>query len=287
MNGFSNRPGQVTPTVAYTTLALVAFAANSVLCRVALRDAVVDAATFSTIRIISGAVTLLLVTVASGTPGMTGSWTSAGLLAAYAVPFSFAYTGLSAGTGALIMFGTVQVTMLAAALRSGERPHVAQWTGLSLALAGLVVLVFPGLTSPPLTAAVLMAVAGVTWGLYSVRGRGKTNPLADTTGNFVRAVPFVVAVSLVTLPRMHIEAGGVALAVASGAVASGVGYVIWYAALRGLTGMQSAIVQLSVPVLTALGGVIFLTETISIRLVLSAVLVLGGIALTLVGRPTT
>ena len=272
------------PAVAYTTMALVAFAANSILCRIALREAAVDAATFSTIRIISGAATLLLVTVASGTPGVTGSWTSAGLLAAYAVPFSFAYTGLSAGTGALIMFGTVQVTMLAAALRSGERPLMAQWIGLGLALAGLVVLVFPGLMSPPLTAAVLMVVAGVTWGLYSVRGRGETNPLPDTTGNFVRAVPLVVAVSLVTLPRMHIEARGVALAVASGAVASGLGYVIWYAALRALTGLQSAIVQLAVPVLAAVGGVIFLTETISLRLVLSGVLVLGGIALAILSR---
>jgi drug/metabolite transporter (DMT)-like permease len=273
-------------TGVYTTLALVAFAANSLLCRIALHDGAVDAATFSTIRFTSGAVTLLLITIWSGRPAfpVAGSWTSAALLAAYAVPFSFAYTGLSTGTGALIMFGTVQVTMLAAALGSGERPHAAQWIGLSLALTGLVVLVFPGLASPPLAAAALMTVAGVTWGLYSVRGRGETNPLADTTGNFVRSVPLIAAVSLATLPRVHIEARGLALAVASGAVASGLGYVIWYAALRGLTGMQSAVVQLSVPILAALGGVIFLTETISIRLVVSGVLVLGGIALALTLR---
>src|SRR5688572_22173513 len=215
------------PKTAFTTMALVAFAANSVLCRIALRDAAVDAATFSTIRLVSGAVTLLLVTAWSRRKVVpaTGSWTSAGLLAVYAVPFSFAYASLSAGTGALIMFGSVQLTMLAAALGSGERPHVAEWAGLCVALAGLVVLVFPGLTSPPLAAAVLMAIAGIAWGAYSVRGRGAANPLAETTDNFVRAVPFVAVVSLVALPGAHVEARGVALAVASGAVASGLGYV--------------------------------------------------------------
>lgn len=274
------------PTIGYTTAALVAFAANSVLCRIALLHATVDAATFSTIRLISGAVTLLLVTAWSQRRALpvTGSWTSAGLLAVYAVPFSFAYTSLSTGTGALILFGSVQVTMLAAALRSGERPHVVQWFGSSFALAGLVVLVFPGLTAPPLTAAVLMAIAGASWGAYSLRGRGTANPLAQTTDNFVRAVPLVVAVSLVTLPHAHIETTGVVLSVASGAIASGLGYVAWYAALRGLTGMQAAVVQLSVPILAAGGGVIFLTEAISARLVLSTIMVLGGIALAIVGH---
>lgn len=274
------------PTIGYTTAALVAFAANSVLCRIALLHATVDAATFSTIRLISGAVTLLLVTAWSQRRALpvTGSWTSAALLAVYAVPFSFAYTSVSTGTGALILFGSVQVTMLVAVLRAGERPHVAQWFGLSFALAGLVVLVSPGLTAPPLTAAVLMAIAGASWGAYSLRGRGTANPLAQTTDNFVRAVPLVVAVSLVTLPHAHLETRGVVLSVASGAIASGLGYVAWYAALRGLTGMQAAVVQLSVPILAAAGGVIFLTEAISARLVLSTIMVLGGIALAIVGR---
>ena len=272
--------------VAYTLVALVAFAANSILCRVALRDATVDPATFSTIRLIAGAGTLALVTAWNQRAALAdaGSWTSAALLTIYAVPFSFAYVSLSAGTGALILFGSVQVTMLIAALGSGERPHVGQWAGLTMALAGLVILVFPGLTAPPLTAAVLMATAGVSWGAYSWRGRSSTNPLAHTTGNFVRAVPFVVAVSLVSLSRTHVEARGIVLAAASGALASGLGYVAWYAALRGLTGMQAAVVQLSVPMLAAMGGVAFLAEGVSVRLVLSTIVVLGGIALAIAGR---
>ena len=272
--------------VAYTLVALVAFAANSILCRVALRDATVDPATFSTIRLIAGAGTLALVTAWNQRAALAdaGSWTSAALLTIYAVPFSFAYVSLSAGTGALILFGSVQVTMLIAALGSGERPHVGQWAGLTMALAGLVILVFPGLTAPPLTAAVLMATAGVSWGAYSWRGRSSTNPLAHTTGNFVRAVPFVVAVSLVSLSRTHVEARGIVLAAASGALASGLGYVAWYAALRGLTGMQAAVVQLSVPMLAAMGGVAFLAEGVSVRLVLSTIVVLGGIALAIASR---
>lgn len=274
------------PTIGYTTMALVAFAANSVLCRIALRDGTVDAATFSTIRLISGAVTLLLVARWSRrlTKPVIGSWASAGLLAVYAVPFSFAYTSLSAGTGALILFGSVQVTMLVAARRSGERPRVAQWVGLSLALVGLLVLVFPGLTAPPLTAAVLMTIAGVSWGVYSMRGRGGANPLAETTNNFVRAVPLVVAVSLVTLPRFHIETSGIFFSVVSGAVTSGLGYVAWYAALRSLTGIQAAVVQLLVPILAAIGGVMFLSEAISARLMLATIMVLGGVALAIVAR---
>jgi drug/metabolite transporter (DMT)-like permease len=271
-------------TGAYTMGALVAFAANSVLCRIALHDATIDPATFSSIRIVSGAVMLLAFTASIQRPSesVTGSWTAAALLALYAVPFSFAYTGLTTGTGALILFASVQVTMIAAGLRSGEKPHPLQWLGLSIALTGLVVLVLPGLTAPPVTAAFLMAIAGAAWGVYSWIGRGTTSPLAQTTGNFVRAVPFVIAVSLVTLPRLHMESRGVLLAVASGAIASGLGYVVWYAALHGLTAMQAAVVQLSVPILAAIGGIIFLAEAVSTRLVISTVMVLGGIALAII-----
>jgi drug/metabolite transporter (DMT)-like permease len=271
-------------TMWWTALALVAFAANSILCRMALQQGAVDPATFSTIRVISGAATLLIVTTWTQGAGwrVAPSWTSAGVLALYAVPFAFAYTRLSVGTGALILFGCVQATMLVAALRSGERPHAAQWLGLGLALTGLVYLVLPGLSAPPLADAALMGIAGLFWGLYSLRGRGTANPLAQTTSNFVRAIPVVLLVSAVALPRFHVEPRGVWLAAASGALASGLGYAAWFAALGGLTATRAAIVQLAVPVIAASGGVLFLQEAISVRLVLSALMILGGIA---VARP--
>jgi drug/metabolite transporter (DMT)-like permease len=206
------------------------------------------------------------------------------MLFLYAVPFSFAYTRLNTGTGALILFGCVQLTMMIAGLWSGERPHSLQWLGLSLAIGGLVYLVFPGLEAPSFAGAVLMALAGFSWGVYSLRGRGAANPLAQTTNSFVRTVPLVLAVSVVTLSQFHVQREGVLLAVASGSLASGLGYVVWYEALRGLTVTRAAVVQLLVPILAALGGVIFLAEAISWRLALSGVIVLGGIALALLGR---
>ncbi len=206
------------------------------------------------------------------------------MLFLYAVPFSFAYTRLSTGTGALILFGCVQLTMMSVALWSGERPHPLQWLGLATAFGGLVYLVLPGIEAPSFAGALLMALAGFSWGVYSLRGRGTANPLAQTTSNFVRSIPFVVAVSVVTIPSFHAESRGVALAVASGAVASGLGYVIWYEALRGLTSTRAAVVQLLVPILAAIGGILFLAEAVSSRLLLSGVLVLGGIAVALAGR---
>jgi drug/metabolite transporter (DMT)-like permease len=273
--GAESAPGDLRlTTVVSTTLALLGFAANSILCRLALRDGAIDAATFSTIRLVSGALMLLVLA-----RGAQGSWTSAGLLALYAVPFSFAYNDLSAGTGALILFGSVQVTMLTVALGRGERPRVRQWIGLAAAVGGLVYFVVPGLTAPPPGAAALMALAGIAWGFYSWRGRGASNPLAHTAGNFVRSIPFVVAVSLVSLPGAHAATRGVLLSIASGAVTSGLGYVAWYAALRGLTGTQAAVVQLSVPLIAAAGGVLLLAEAISARLVVATIVVLGGVAL--------
>ena len=268
-----------------TGFALVAFAANSVFCRLALGESSIDAASFSTVRLVSGAVTLVLITQVTGSVAEhRGNWTSASMLFLYAVAFSFAYISLSTGTGALILFGAVQATMILAALYSGERPHMLEWVGLFFALAGLVYLVFPGLSAPSPTGSILMAVAGISWGVYSLRGRGTAGPIAATTGNFVRAVPFVLVVSLVMLQDVHISAKGVLLAVLSGALASGVGYVVWYAALQGLTATRAATVQLSVPVLAAAGGVIFLSEHISIRLLLSAIMILGGVGLSLLGR---
>jgi drug/metabolite transporter (DMT)-like permease len=269
-----------------TAGAMVAFAANSVLCRLALRPGLIDPVSFLSIRLVSGAAILLLVTRLTARPRAAGagSWLAAAVLMLYGVPFSFAYHGLSAAMGALILFGCVQLTMLLAALRAGERPTPLQWLGLGLALGGLVYLVLPGIAASPLVSAALMAVAGVGWGLYSLLGRGARDPLAQTTGAFVRCVPLTLALSAVLASRAHARWEGVALAVASGAIASGLGYVVWYAALRGLTTTRAAVVQLSVPIVAALGGVLLLAEQISVRLLLSSVLVLGGIALTIVTR---
>jgi drug/metabolite transporter (DMT)-like permease len=200
------------------------------------------------------------------------------------VPFSLAYVSLTAGTGALLLFGAVQATMLLASVGGGERPHAVQWIGVGLALAGLVYLVLPGLAAPPLIAALLMLLAGVAWGVYSLLGRGSADPLRETAGNFVRAVPFAIAVSAVMLRDLHVAPRGLVLAIASGAVASGLGYVLWYAALRNLSGFTASIVQLAGPVLAAAGGVLLLDERISLRLAVAATLVLGGIALAIVGR---
>jgi drug/metabolite transporter (DMT)-like permease len=274
-------------TIAYSMLALVAFAANSVLCRLALRDASVDPATFSTIRLVAGAVTLLL--FAGAAPERTSSvgisLKSAAMLALYAVSFAFAYVSLAAGTGALILFGSVQVTMLVGALIMGERPSALQWFGLSLALSGLVYLVSPGLAAPSPSGAMLMSTAGFSWGVYSLRGKGVHDPLARTTANFLWSLPLVLGVSLASLQQFHLEPKGAALAAVSGSVTSGLGYVAWFAALRGLSAARASIVQLAVPVLAAAGGVVALAEPVSVRLVLASVMVLGGILLATAWSP--
>jgi drug/metabolite transporter (DMT)-like permease len=277
-------------TALYTALTMVAFASNSLLNRLALGGESIDAVSYTSIRLISGALMLWLISSLqknSAVPKIRGSWISASMLFLYAIAFSFAYLSLNAGTGALILFGTVQVTMILAALRSGERPQLLEWLGLLLALGGLVYLVLPGLEAPSLLGSALMTVAGIAWGVYSLRGRGTGSPLADTTGNFIRAVPLILAVRLITLGDVHLSQPGILLAVLSGAVASGLGYVIWYAALSGLTATRAAIVQLSVPVLAAWGGVVFLAEDISLRLILAGAFILGGIALAIWGRRKT
>lgn len=270
----------------YTTLALVAFAFNSILCRLALRNAAVDPASFTSVRLISGAVTLITLSyfLSKGGNAKRGNWLSAFLLFAYAICFSFAYISLTAGTGALILFGCVQLTMIATALSRGERPRMLEWIGLAAALGGLVYLVFPGLSSPPPVSSALMAAAGIAWGFYTLRGKGSGDPLADTTGNFIRAVPMVILISIPIISQMHLSGRGLLLAVLSGAVASGVGYTIWYAALKDLTATRAAIVQLAVPVIAAIGGVLFLAETATMRLWVAGALVLGGIALTILGK---
>lgn len=275
-------------TLALTALAMLAFAANSVLCRLALGAGAIDAASFGSIRVLSGALVLALIVLrrTGRHPARHGDWRSAAMLFAYVAFFSFAYLSLDAGTGALILFGAVQLTMFAVALSRGERFPPSAWFGLALAIGGLVYLVSPGLTAPPVGGAVLMAVAGVAWGAYSLLGRGVADPLGATAGNFLRAVPMVLAVSLAFAGSAHASASGVWLAVASGAVTSGLGYVVWYAALRGLAASSAATVQLSVPAIAALGGVLLLDEALTLRLVLASTATLGGIAIVLSRRRT-
>ncbi|MBL8481719.1 MAG: DMT family transporter [Rhodocyclaceae bacterium] len=268
-----------------TALAMLAFAANSLLCRLALTTPDIDPASFGSIRLASGAAMLALVLhLRSGEAPRYTDWFAAVMLFAYVALFSFAYLELAAGTGALILFGAVQLTMFAVGLSSGERFPLPALGGLLLAAGGLVYLVSPGLAAPPLFGATLMAAAGVAWGLYSLRGRRAGNPLAATAGNFLRATPFALALSLYYGGAAHAGATGVALAVASGAITSGLGYVIWYAALPGLGSMRAATVQLSVPPIAAFGGALLLGETPSLRLILASVAILGGIAIVLATR---
>ena len=268
-----------------TLIAMMAFAGNSLLCRVALRHTSIDAASFTFIRIVSGAVALwLIVRMRGRSLEKAGSWISAAALFAYAAGFSFAYLSLPAGTGALLLFGAVQATMIIWALRSGERLSVRQRIGLALAMAGLVALVFPGLSAPPLGGSILMFGAGIAWGVYSLRGKKSGDPASATAGNFLRAVPMAAALSLSFLPWANLDPAGAGYAIVSGAIASGVGYAIWYTALRSLRGASAASVQLIVPVLAAAGGILFLGEAITLRFLVASVAVLGGIALVVIDR---
>src|SRR5882762_376873 len=265
-----------------TLLAMIAFAGNSLLCRQALKRTTIDAASFTFIRILSGAVALwLVVMLRKGTRPKAGTWASALALFAYAAAFSFAYISLSAGTGALLLFGAVQATMMIWGLSRGERLQTRQWLGLALAVAGLVAMLFPGLSAPPINGALLMLCAGIAWGFYSLRGKGAGDPVTTTAGNFLRALAFASLLSIAGLPWARIDRAGVGYAALSGAIASGVCYVIWYSALTGLKAASAATVQLSVPVLDAGGGILFLSESITLRFLLASIAVLGGIALAL------
>lgn len=278
----ATRPG-TGRTLILTGIAMLAFAANALLCRMALAAPVIDAASFTSIRLFSGAVTLWLILGWQQRPraAMPGDWLAASMLFLYAITFSFAYRSLNAGAGTLILFGLVQLTMLGAGLRAGERLSAPAWLGLLLAIAGLVYLLLPGADAPEPLGAVLMAIAGVAWGIYSLRGRGVTDPLLATAANFARSVPLALLVSLLFLGQARLSSSGVLLALASGALASGMGYAIWYSALRGLDASHAATVQLSVPVIAALLAVPLLDEALDLRLALSSVAVLGGIALVL------
>lgn len=263
-----------------TTLAMLAFAANSLLCRVALRDTTIDAATFTTVRLVAGALTLWLIVLwRSGRPQVAGSWTSALALFTYAIAFSWAYRSLDAAAGALLLFGAVQATMISRGLWAGERLRARQWAGLLLAVGGLIGLMLPGLSAPPLAGALLMIAAGMAWGVYSLRGKGTGDATSATAGNFLRAVPLTLALSLLLSADARWDYAGFWYAAASGAIASGIGYSIWYSALPGLRATSAATVQLSVPVIAAAGAILFLGESLTLRLVLASAAILGGIAL--------
>jgi drug/metabolite transporter (DMT)-like permease len=271
-----------------TALAMVAFASNSLLCRLALKQTAIDAASFTLVRIISGALCLCAIGwLRNARIPKAGSWISALALFGYAAFFSFAYVQLTAGTGALLLFGAVQATMIIRAFHMGERLRLPQWLGLLAAIGGLIVLVFPGLTAPPLGAAILMLVAGLAWGVYSLRGKRAGDPLLSTAGNFARAVPMTLVLAIAMLKSVRLDGAGVTYAIASGAIASGLGYAIWYTALPQLRATAAATVQLSVPVLAAIGGIIFLNETITLRLCLASAAVLGGIGLVVLERRAT
>lgn len=264
-----------------TSLAMMAFAANSLLCRMALGDSAIDPASFTTLRIMSGAVILWLIVFlrSSGKTITQRDFVATGFLFAYAILFSFAYISLTAGTGALILFGMVQATMIITGLIKGERPHWLAWLGILAAVAGLAYLVSPGVSAPPVSGAVLMALAGIAWGGYSLKGRQTKEPISATAYNFVLALPLTLIASCIMYSDMHLTVSGVILAVLSGAMASGIGYVIWYAALPHLSPTPAASVQLSVPLIAAFAGIVMLDEQLTVRFVIASVLILGGIAL--------
>jgi drug/metabolite transporter (DMT)-like permease len=268
--------------VLFTSLAMVAFASNSILCRLALSETSIDAASFTVVRLVSGALMLWCLLSLKGFTGKhQGSWPSAIALFAYAALFSYAFLELAAGTGTLILFGAVQASMIGFGLFRGEQLNVLQWLGFCVALAGLIGLVLPGLSAPPLHAAILMTGAGIAWGIYSIRGKASINPLLVSASNFLLTVP--LAVSLAALAALthglNIDLFGIGLALASGSLTSAIGYLIWYAVLPELSAMNAATIQLSAPVLAAIGGVLLLSETMTLRLVLASIAILGGIAL--------
>lgn len=276
-----------------TVMAMIAFAGNSLLCRAALNQTDIDAASFTTIRLISGALVLwLIVTLRArrladqrvSQATVQGNWFSALALFAYAAGFSYAYISLAAGTGALLLFGAVQVTMIGYGIYRGERLRGIQLVGLLMAFGGLTGLMLPGLEAPPLVGSLLMLGAGVAWGIYSLRGRGAGDATAVTTGNFLRSVPFALLLSALMYPYWSLDIAGVGYAIASGALASGVGYAIWYTALPLLKSTTAATVQLSVPVIAAVGGVILLSEPLTLRMALASVAILGGIALVILEK---
>ena len=271
-----------------TVFTLLAFAANSLFCRMALGGELIDPVSFTTLRLLSGALILIPISRLSGESQTVsekkGTWGSGIALFVYAATFSLAYIFLETGMGALILFGAVQVTMISLGMKSGERPSPAQWFGLIAAFAGLVYLVLPGISAPDPLGASLMAVSGIAWGVYSIRGKGLMKPILSTSRNFSRAVPLAIISSVSAFSFVYIEISGVILALLSGTITSAIGYILWYKALRGLTITRASIVQLVVPILAAFGGVVFLAEQVSIRLVIASAFILGGVAIAVINK---
>lgn len=274
-------------TVLYTLIALIAFAGNSVLCRLALNENIIDAASFTSIRLFSGAIFLLVLVFATTKQGLDlkkKNWPSAFYLFLYASAFSFAYITLDTGAGALILFGVVQVTMICVGILKGKKLLLVEWIGLFVAFLGLVILLLPGSSAPSLLGFALMSLSGLAWGFYTLAGQGSKTPLVDTANNFLKTLPFVAVLMLFTLNDVQLSSQGVLLAVVSGAITSGLGYAIWYLVLTLINVTHAAILQLSVPIIAAFGGVIFAGERITIQLTLSSVLVLGGVLIVILGK---
>lgn len=267
-----------------TALAMTAFAANSVICRSALGPGLIDPASFTTVRVVSAALVLALVVFARRRrlpSPRYADWRAAVMLFSYAVFFSFGYVSLSTGTGALILFGAVQLTMFARAFHEGERFGALSWFGLAVAVAGLVWLVLPGLAAPDPVGAAFLAISGVSWGVFSLLARGADHPVEANAANFALCVPLGLAVSLAFLADAFWTPGGLALAVLSGGLASGGGYVLWYAVLKHIPAARAATVQLSAPAIAALGGVVLLGEELTLRLVVASAAMLGGVFIVL------
>lgn len=271
----------------YTSLALIAFAANSVLCRLALGNGSIDAASFTVIRLLSGAVVLCVILSfqRNNQDALSkGSWMASFTLFLYAITFSYAYLSVDTGTGALILFGSVQITMIILSIIGGTRLHITEWFGVVIAITGFIYFILPNVSTPSMNGFILMTISGISWGVYTLIGRRSKNPLTDTTYNFVRTIPFVVLLAVFTLDNMSYSNDGVILALLSGGITSGVGYTIWYIALNDLSSTQASVIQLSVPIIAAIGGVIFVSELITFRLIISAIIVLGGILMVVLGK---
>jgi drug/metabolite transporter (DMT)-like permease len=274
-------------TISLTVLALLAFAGNSVLCRLALNDDVIDAASFTSIRLFSGSVFLLFIVLIKTKKIVNikdGNWLSSFFLFIYAIAFSFAYISLDTGTGALILFGSVQITMIVFSLIKGRKFLLIEWLGLLFAIFGLVLFLLPGASTPALSGFALMSLSGMAWGFYTLVGKNSQKPLIDTANNFFRTLPFIILISLLSFDSIHLSNQGILLAVISGAITSGLGYAIWYSALAGLSVTQAAVVQLTVPIIAAFGGILFSHEIITLRLITSSVLVLGGVLVVTMGK---
>ncbi|MDQ6967284.1 MAG: DMT family transporter [Mariprofundaceae bacterium] len=278
-------------TSLFTAMALIAFAANSVLCRLALGVHQMDAGSFTVIRLLSGIIVLYIIVAMHAKQQrtqlhfkLTTNWLAAAMLFVYATAFSFAYISLDTATGALILFGSVQITMIAYSIYTGNRLNIAEWIGLAMAFIGFTYLIYPNLNSPSAIGFLLMSISGIAWGIYSIQGMHAKTALFDTAQNFIKTLPFIAILALISLPQAQFNLQGTLLALLSGGIASGIGYAIWYTALRGLSNSQAAVIQLAVPVIAAIGGVLLVSEEMTLHLMISTVMVLGGILIVISAR---